>query len=273
MKLISVFGSAGKSTNDAINVLLPLNSEHKGFTPEVEIKNGSFCYSSTSNFTIKKINLKISTGKLVAIVGKSGAGKSTLIDLLLGSNTFDSGEIYISGVGPQEAVEKWTGAIGYVPQNVKLIDSTLRANILLGFTSADVSDKNLLDLLTLLGLDQLVSRKNGLDTLVSHFGGGLSGGQVQRIGLARALISNPRLLILDEATSALDAETESVINNLLNELHGKVTIIIVAHRLSTVKNADCLYWMDNGEIVSSGTFEVLRKENRDFETSANLLGL
>jgi ATP-binding cassette subfamily C protein len=124
-----------------------------------------------------------------------------------------------------------------------------------------------------LGLDQLVSRENGLDTLISYFGGGLSGGQVQRIGIARALISNPRLLILDEATSSLDAETESVINNLLKELHGKVTIIVVAHRLSTVKNADCLYWMDNGEIVSSGTFESLRKDNKDFEISANLLGL
>ena len=160
-----------------------------------------------------------------------------------------------------------------MPQNVKLIDSTLRENILLGFTNRDVPDATLIDLLVMLGLKDLILREKGLDTIISHFKGGLSGGQAQRIGLARALISNPGLLILDEATSALDAETENIVSNLLKTLHGKVTIIVIAHRLSTVQNADCLYWMENGEIVSSGTFEKLRKENQNFETSANLLGL
>lgn len=269
LNLISMFKNSDYSTDNP----QPLKIEHIGFNPQVEIRNGNFSYLPKSEFAIKSINLNISAGEFVAFVGKSGAGKSTLIDLLIGANNFDSGEIFISGIKPQEVVSKWTGAIGYVPQNVRLIDSTLRENILLGFTNNDVPDATLLDLLGMLGLKDLIFRENGLDTIISQFKGGLSGGQAQRIGLARALISNPGLLILDEATSALDAETENIVNNLLKTLHGKVTIIVIAHRLSTVQDADCLYWMENGEIVSSGTFAKLRKENQNFEISANLLGL
>jgi ABC-type multidrug transport system fused ATPase/permease subunit len=269
LNLISMFDTAVYSVEN----LAPLKIVHTGFKPEVEIKHGNFSYSPKSEFAIKNVNLKITAGEFVAFVGKSGAGKSTLIDLLIGANNLDSGEIFISGLKPQEVVSKWTGAIGYVPQSVKLIDSTLRENILLGFTSRDVSDGTLVDLLVVLGLKDLLSRENGLDTMISQFSGGLSGGQTQRIGLARALISNPGLIILDEATSALDSETENIVNNLLKTLHGKVTIIVIAHRLSTVQNADCLHWMENGEIVSSGTFEKLRKENQNFENSATLLGL
>jgi ATP-binding cassette subfamily C protein len=269
LNLISKFKNSDYSTDNP----QPLKIEHIGFDPQVEIRNGSFSYLPKSEFAIKGINLNISAGEFVAFVGKSGAGKSTLIDLLIGANNFDSGEIFISGIKPQEVVSKWTGAIGYVPQNVRLIDSTLRENILLGFTNNDVPDETLLDLLGMLGLKDLIFRENGLDTIISQFKGGLSGGQAQRIGIARALISNPGLLILDEATSALDAETENIVNNLLKTLHGKVTIIVIAHRLSTVQDADCLYWMENGEIVSSGTFAKLRKENQNFEISANLLGL
>ena len=269
LKLISIV----KLTKEVDSEWKPLNPEHQGFNPTVEVKNGNYAFSLDSSFALKNINLKISSGEFVALVGKSGAGKSTLIDLILGAKDFDSGEMYISSLKPQQAVMKWTGAIAYVPQNVKLIESTLRANLLLGFTSSEISDKYLIQVLSSLGLEMLISRKTGLDTNISQFGNSLSGGQIQRIGIARALISNPRLLILDEATSALDAETENVVSNLLRILHGEVTVIVVAHRLSTVKNADCLYWMENGEIVSSGSFENLRKDNADFETNLKLLGL
>ena len=269
LKLISIV----KLTNKVDPNWSLLSPEHRGFRPTVEIKNGNFAFSLDSKFALKNINLEIPTGKFVALVGRSGAGKSTLIDLILGAKDFDSGDIHISNVKPQQAVMKWTGAIAYVPQNVKLIEATLRSNLLLGFTSDEISDKHLTKVLSSLGLEMLISRKNGLDTNISQFGNSLSGGQIQRIGIARALISNPRLLILDEATSALDAETENVVSNLLKTLHGDVTIIVVAHRLSTVKNADCLYWMENGEIVSSGTFENLRKNNADFESNLKLLGI
>lgn len=246
---------------------------HFGFIPEVRISNGFYTYPSNSKFKLKNINLNISAGEFVALVGKSGAGKSTLIDLLLGTTKFDSGEVLISGMSVEHVVQKWTGAIGYVPQNVKLIESTLRDNILLGYESSEIPDEKILELLYLLGLNELISREDGLDSHISHFSGGLSGGQVQRIGLARALVTNPQLLILDEATSSLDAETENIVSQILKKLHGEVTIIVVAHRLSTVKSADCLFWMEDGEIVSSGNFETLRRENANFETNVNLLGL
>ena len=124
-----------------------------------------------------------------------------------------------------------------------------------------------------MGLSELVSRPNGLNTQISQFYGGLSGGQIQRIGIARALVTKPKLIILDEATSSLDAETESVVNSLFQSLHGKVTVIVVAHRLSTVQNADRLYWMEHGRIVNSGTFQELRNSNKDFENNVQLLGL
>ena len=269
LKLISLV----KSTKEVHPKWNLLDAEHRGFSPTVEIKNGSFAFSLGSNFALNNINLAISAGEFVALVGRSGAGKSTLIDLILGAKDLDSGEVYISNLKPQQAVMKWSGAVAYVPQNVKLIEASLRSNLLLGFTSSEISDSHLTRVLSSLGLEMLISRKTGLDTAISQFGNSLSGGQIQRIGIARALISNPRLLILDEATSALDAETESVVSHLLRTLHGDVTIIVVAHRLSTVKNADCLYWMENGEIVSSGTFESLRNDNVDFETNLKLLGL
>jgi ATP-binding cassette subfamily C protein len=225
LKLISIV----KLTEDVDRKWNLLNPEHRGFTPTVEIKNGNFTFASDTNFALKNINLSISSGEFVAFVGKSGAGKSTLIDLILGAKDFHSGEIHISNLNPQQAVMKWSGAIAYVPQSVKLIEASLRANLLLGFTSSEISDRNLAGVITSLGLEMLISSKTGLDTHISQFGNSLSGGQIQRIGIARALISNPRLLILDEATSALDAETESVVSQLLKTLHGDVTIIVVAH--------------------------------------------
>jgi ATP-binding cassette subfamily C protein len=246
---------------------------HKDFLPEVVIKDLQFKYPDSSDFRIQDINMVIKTGQFVALVGKSGSGKSTLIDLLLGINNLGKGEIRISGLTPSQAFSRWPGAIAYVPQNVKLIQASLRENILLGYTSEEISDSKIIEVLMSLDLDELISNPDGLDFNISTFGGGLSGGQIQRIGIARALVCNPKVLVLDEATSSLDAETEGVVSNLLRSLSGKVTIIVVAHRLSTVQQADCLYWMNRGRVESSGKFEELRKKNKDFETSVNLLRL
>jgi len=247
--------------------------EHNNFIPEVRIEDLDFKFDENDGFALKEVNLELKSGEFIAIVGKSGSGKSTLLNLILGLEIPSHGQIKISGMNPRAAIRQWTGAIAYVPQNVKIIDNSIRENILLGFTTHEVSDEEIIRILELLGLSELVSRPDGLNTQISQFYGGLSGGQIQRVGIARALVTKPRLIILDEATSSLDAETESIVNSLLQSLHGNVTVIVVAHRLSTVQNADRLYWMEQGRIVNSGTFQELRNSNKDFENNVQLLGL
>jgi ATP-binding cassette subfamily C protein len=247
--------------------------KHKNFIPEVRIEDLDFKFGEGDGFALKKINLELKSGEFVAIVGKSGSGKSTLLNLIIGLENPSHGRINISGVSPRTATSQWTGALAYVPQDIKIIDNSIRENILLGFTTDEVSDQEIFGILQLLGLSELVSRPDGLDTRISQFYGGLSGGQIQRIGIARALITKPKLIILDEATSSLDAETESTVNSLFQSLHGKVTVIVVAHRLSTVQNADRLYWMEQGRIINSGTFQELRNSNKNFENNVLLLGL
>ena len=251
----------------------PLDFQHHNFNPQVEIREGKFKYEGKGGFEVKEIELSITPGEFTAFVGKSGAGKSTLINLILGTESLNSGEILISGVTPLEAAQKWSGAISYVPQSIRLIDASIRENVLLGYSPDEITDQSISDIFAVLGLHEVLNRPNGLDTKISDFNGGLSGGQIQRIGIARALVTNPKIIILDEATSSLDAETESYVSELLQSLRGKVTIIVVAHRLSTVQKADRLFWMADGKLASSGTFEHLRLTNKDFETSVNLLGL
>lgn len=260
-------------TPNSVRHETPLDIQHNEFNPKVEIRKGNFKFEGEGGFEIQDINLSLHSGEFIAIVGKSGAGKSTLLSLVLGTETLSSGEILISGKPPLEAAQKWSGAISYVPQKIQLIDASIRENVLLGYSKEEIADEITLKLFETLGLQELLNRPNGLDTKISDFNGGLSGGQIQRIGIARALVTNPKLIILDEATSSLDAETESYVNSLLETLRGKVTIIVVAHRLSTVQKADRLYWMADGKLVDSGSFEQLRSTNKDFETNVNLLGL
>ena len=262
-----------KESQNTIKSQPAADFEHNNFIPDVRIEDLDFKFEDGEGFTLKQINLELKSGEFVAIVGKSGSGKSTLLNLILGIESPSNGRISISGVNPRTATSRWTGALAYVPQNVNIIENSIRENILLGFTTHEVSDQEIIGILELLGLSELVSRPNGLNTQISQFYGGLSGGQIQRIGIARALVTKPKLIILDEATSSLDAETESVVNSLFQSLHGKVTVIVVAHRLSTVQNADRLYWMEHGRIVNSGTFQELRNSNKDFENNVQLLGL
>jgi ABC-type multidrug transport system fused ATPase/permease subunit len=207
-------------------------------------------------------------------VGSTGAGKSTLADVILGVISPQAGSVDISGVPPRVAIERWPGAISYVPQAVALVAGTVRENVALGMPDDAISDDLVWEALRRAHLaDFLSESREGLDTTIGERGFRLSGGQRQRLGIARALYTRPRLLVLDEATSALDAETEQAIIRTLEDLEGEVTTITVAHRLATVRNADQVVYLEGGRIVARGTFEQVRAQVTDFDRAAALLGL
>jgi len=223
---------------------------------------------------LDKVSLSIQPGQSVAFVGSTGAGKSTLADVILGAVFPDLGEVFISGRAPISTVREWPGAIAYVPQDVAILSGTVRENVALGISTEDIDDALVWEALQRAELaDFLGENRSGIDTVVGENGVQLSGGQRQRLGIARALYSRPRLLVLDEATSALDAETERIITHTLESLAGEVTLIIIAHRLATVRNCDQVFYLREGELVSSGSFEQVRAAVPDFDKQAQLLGL
>jgi ABC-type multidrug transport system fused ATPase/permease subunit len=247
---------------------------HHDFNPVVKLTNVSLKYPNQENSAIEDINLSIAAGSTIAIVGSSGAGKTTLIDVLLGVLSPSAGAITISGLDPMDAILKWPGAISYVPQDVEIVNGTIRENIALGFPPDLASDEIILRALRLSNLEDFITHlPDGIDTQVGERGTKISGGQRQRLGIARALFTNPKLLVLDEATSALDGETEANVSNEIMNLHGDVTVIFIAHRLSTVRNADIVIYMDKGRIVSTGTFLEVRNQVPDFDRQAKLMGL
>jgi ABC-type multidrug transport system fused ATPase/permease subunit len=220
------------------------------------------------------IELDISQGALVAVIGPSGAGKSTLVDLLLGVITPTSGSISISSQSPLSAIESSPGAIAYVPQDVYLIPGTLEDNVLLGFEKSELNRSKAREALVHAQLADYVSTlPDGFETAVGERGIGLSGGQRQRIGIARALLTKPKLIVFDEATSALDGETENKIKDTIQAMKGSVTQIVVAHRLSTVKNADLVIYVDNGGIRARGSFSDIAAQIPNFENLAKQMGL
>jgi len=213
-------------------------------------------------------------GTSVALVGSTGAGKSTLSDVVLGVLDPDEGEVTIGGVAPKEAIQRWPGAITYVPQAVALVAGTVRENVALGLPGEMIDDDLVWDALNRAHIaDFLVQNREGLDTFIGERGFRLSGGQRQRLGIARALYTRPKLLVLDEATSALDSETEQSIIATLEDLEGEVTTLTVAHRLATVRRADQLLYLKDGRVVACGTFDEVRGQVPDFDRQASLLGL
>ncbi len=249
-------------------------SEHDGFCAEIKMKNVSLTYPGREAKALNSVNLEVYPGEFVAIVGPSGAGKTSLVDVLLGVLNADSGDVTIGGLSPAEAVKNWPGAIAYVPQDVLIVNGTVKENVALGFPDEIVKDDQVLHALQLAQLSKfLENQPSGILTEVGEKGSKVSGGQRQRLGIARAVFTNPKLLVLDEATSSLDGETESNISDSIQALKGQVTVVMIAHRLSTVRNADQVIYMNQGQVISSGKFEAVRKEVPDFDHQAQLMGL
>jgi ABC-type multidrug transport system fused ATPase/permease subunit len=246
----------------------------KPFKPEVELRNVTFKFEDANTETISNFSLKILSGQSVALVGPSGAGKSTLVDIILGLRTPTTGTVTISEMAPEDAVNLWPNEIAYVPQDVEIINGTIRENISLGFPEDWFTKEQFGSVIELCELTDFVSvQPAGLETPVGEFGSKISGGQRQRIGLARALITEPKIIFLDEATSALDGETEFLITDSLKALKGKVTVVLIAHRLSTVKDCDKVVYIESGKLKSEGTFEELRNSIPNFDYQAKLMGL
>jgi len=251
-----------------------IGTNHAGFLPKLNLDNLRFAYADAIDETIQGITLDIAPGKFIAFVGPSGGGKSTLIDLILGLLAPSSGSIRISDLSPKDAIKKWPGSIGYVPQDVFIENSTVKENICLGFDPKTVSDQLVWDALKLADLSEFIEGLDGqLSYKISDAGKNLSGGQRQRLGIARALLTKPKIVIFDEATSALDAETENRVSESIMKLTGECTVIFIAHRLSVVRSADMIYYLDKGKIINQGTFEELRKLNADFNNQANFMGI
>ena len=247
---------------------------HENFSSKIEITKVSLTYPEKFLPAIHNVSIEINEATIVALVGSSGAGKTTLVDVLLGVLQPDSGEIKISGLAPLEAIAKWPGAISYVPQDVLIVDGSIRHNVTLGFPPSFVDDKQVMNAIEKSALgDFLKTLPEGLDTQVGEGGAKLSGGQKQRLGIARALFTNPKLLVLDEATSALDGDTESLITESIQNLKGFVTVVMIAHRLSTVRSADVVIYMNSGQVEAVGSFAEVRNQIPDFDRQAQLMGL
>lgn len=251
-----------------------LNTDHSEFNPTISLSNVFFKYPENKLATLQGINLEISDGSIVAIVGPSGAGKTTLADVMLGVIQPDLGEILINKVHPEICIRNSSGAISYVPQDSFIVHGTVRDNVCLGFDSKSIADELIWDALKIADLEIFISGlPQVLETVIGDGGLKISGGQKQRLGIARAVLSKPRLLILDEATSALDGETESSISTSIQNLKGNTTVITIAHRLSTVRNADLVVYLDHGKIKATGSFEEVRTQVPDFDRQAKLMGL
>lgn len=247
--------------------------DHHGFVPRVSITNLKFSFLS-GDWQLSVERLGIEPGEFIAFVGASGAGKTTLLDLLLGMRVADEGEISISGVDPQTAIRKWPGAIAYVPQDSSIMPGSIRRNLAIGYEDVNLPDSACWKALEIAHLEGFVrSLPEGLDSYVGDRGTKLSGGQRQRLSIARAFITNPKIIFFDEATSALDGEIEAAISESILDLKGKVTVVMVAHRLSTIVNADRIFYLEDGLIRGEGSFQELKNKNANFARQAKIMGL
>jgi ATP-binding cassette subfamily C protein len=239
------------------------------FSESIEVKDVTYCYPGASRSALEDISLCIKRGQSVGFVGKTGSGKTTIINLLLGLLKPQTGTISIDGKDIHEHLRGWQDNIGYIPQSIYLLDDTVRRNVAFGIPDNEINDDKVWTALRAAQVANYISElPEGLNTFVGENGVRLSGGQRQRIGLARALYRNPDILIMDEATSALDNKTENYVMEALESLKGNRTVVMIAHRLTTVRNCDILFFLDDGRIEAHGTYDELRLIHSGFRQMA-----
>jgi ABC-type multidrug transport system fused ATPase/permease subunit len=237
------------------------------FQSTLELKDISFTYPNMDIPVIPGLSMKIPANSLIGFAGKTGSGKTTLVDIILGLLDVQSGSILIDGVAlRQDTVRGWQANLGYVPQNIYLSNDTIAANIAFGVGKKSIDLEAVMRAAKLSQIHEFVQEelKEGYETKIGERGIRLSGGQRQRIGIARALYRDPSVLILDEATSSLDTHTERAVMEAIDTLQGTRTIILIAHRLTTLKKCDTIYLMEKGNLIDSGTYDELRLRNKYF---------
>lgn len=223
--------------------------EKMDISKEITLQDITYKYPNTDTLIFDHADMTIPIGSAIGIVGTSGSGKTTIVDVMLGLLQLQTGTILADGVDVKTNYEGWLKNIGYIPQTIFMIDSTIRKNVAFGFADEDIDDERVWAVLKEAQLDEFVrGLPDGLDTGIGERGIRISGGQRQRIGIARALYEDPEVLVLDEATSALDNDTEAAIMDSINRLHGKKTLVIIAHRLQTIEKCDMVFRAENGKI-------------------------
>jgi ATP-binding cassette subfamily C protein len=243
-------------------------------TEEVRLDGLTYRYPQSDRAAVENVSLRLGRGESIGLVGLSGSGKSTLVDLLLGLLEPEQGQVTVDGSMIDHRTGRWLGGVGYVPQSIYILDDTIRRNIAFGVADEDIDDAAVRRALDMARLAPFVaSLPDGLDTVLNENGARLSGGQRQRIGIARALYHDPEILIFDEATSALDVLTESEITEAIRDLHGHKTIIVIAHRLVTVRHCDRIILMENGHIAAAADFDTLARESAAFRRLVEASGM
>ena len=285
----SIMAQTGASLPFAQQVLDEINRgrEHRAQRPEagtsapipssadrLVLEQVSFTYPKGNTEAVRDVSLRLRFGQSLALVGASGSGKSTLVDLMLGLLEPSSGRILVGDVPMTDVLDAWRSRVGYVPQEVSLFDSTVAQNVALTWIPEQVDDDRVRRALARAQmLDVIEAREGGIHARIGERGLNLSGGQRQRIGIARALYADPLVLIMDEATSALDTSTEAAVTSAIAELSGDVTLVVVAHRLATIRHSDTVCFMRDGELVAHGTFDEVVAAESDFAQQAALAGL
>jgi ATP-binding cassette subfamily C protein len=240
------------------------------FRDKIEIRDVSFFYENTRAPALKSFSIEILRNTTVGFVGPSGAGKSTAVDIMMGLLLPSSGKVLVDGVDIGRHLRSWQKKIGYIPQMIYLCDDTIKSNIAFGVATEDIEDEKVWQVLRLAQLEDFVrSLPLGTDTVIGERGIRLSGGQRQRISIARALYHDPEVLVMDEATAALDNETERDFMAAINRLSSEKTIIIIAHRLTTVQLCDKIFFLKEGHLVAEGKYNELLKDCPQFQGMAN----
>lgn len=256
-----------KHLSESTNVMF----DYSDFVPTINVQDLSFYYPNSDTPALTDLNFSVKAGSRIAIVGPSGSGKSTLADVLLGVVEPTTGTIRIAEMPPREAIRRWPGGISYVPQKSNAVRGSIKENIFLESPLSELANLYFEKSLKASELEEVFESSG--ESNLGDSGSKLSGGQLQRLGIARALFTNPKLIVLDEATSALDGATEFRVSEAIQELEQQTTVVVIAHRLSTVRHSDLVIYLDKGQIVASGSFENVRKLVPDFDKQAQLMGL